>query len=930
MSKKAMFLLDDDSPGAGPIRPVSPLRDAGPSSLGSGAIRTSSFDLNAARQSFSCVTRETFQEDCARHRFIVWAAVKRNSSRSMPSSKKLECPLLKCSREFPEHESMLRHLAGCVYLASGEYWCYDHMRVERFDDLKCKRCLGHPSKRKKMLSMAKSFFHSLGHKSKKTQTLGYDPDDSLLQPPPSYDSLCIPPSIGNATELSSANEIVEIDSREVGTVHPADLLVPSIPDPSLPELDSSIQPVNPFTMQWQPTMMPSPPFSFGLDDCGSRGASTKPALTLQVNTAPPARRPPRPVPREVPVAPRSKGLSPSSSVRSNASTDTTASTNSNVSSLMSPSSNWSGIWSVPSGLNTNLTSPVEALVEDPWADAQWNVHDFCHELPADFPVSKPAESLQLDPLMSFETPQPEEVLFNTDVQMNEDLVGLADLDVPELGESNICCSEAKSVVGLAWDSLQEHVLSSTLKIQDTQGNHLADQLKSMSPKTIAMAGLRTLCTLLDGGQPSSGIDTLCFVHLVYAFSLAVHEKDASRNLKPFFLQSLSYVHSLSPKDRHAYTQLVFQIWQPTDVGRAEVNEYFATGHTVSLSRSSSLKGKDRDIHDTYSMLSAARDFLDDLEMSIVMGQTPSSLEVQTSELFTKHLLDSGAVSPVNQDFVRNISLVLERLAAKFSDTGNLRGKLEEVYQRANEGILSSVRKAEIEMLSAGKDCMPAVRFFDDYTPEVRELCDLMYMQHDNGTSRRNAYHQAGIVLTERLLSELDKPSSGAVFDNNADLDAFFDDLTNSTLDFQLRAVSPLDGCDGAEFLQISAVVSPAVETPLLSAAAERQQSTETASGETSEQQGQKVEADACCDICGYRPKGDPQWFKGSMAKHRKLQHSKEPPKIYKCPYPGCTSQYKNRPDNLRQHQIEKNHWVDGEEPTTSRRPSKRKKVEADE
>lgn len=85
----------------------------------------------------------------------------------------------------------------------------------------------------------------------------------------------------------------------------------------------------------------------------------------------------------------------------------------------------------------------------------------------------------------------------------------------------------------------------------------------------------------------------------------------------------------------------------------------------------------------------------------------------------------------------------------------------------------------------------------------------------------------------------------------------------------------------------------------------------------------KVESNRCCDICGYRPKGDPQWFKGSMAKHRKLQHSNAPPKIYKCPYPGCKSAYKNRPDNLRQHQIDKGHFVDD---ANGRRPSKRKKV----
>ena len=77
-----------------------------------------------------------------------------------------------------------------------------------------------------------------------------------------------------------------------------------------------------------------------------------------------------------------------------------------------------------------------------------------------------------------------------------------------------------------------------------------------------------------------------------------------------------------------------------------------------------------------------------------------------------------------------------------------------------------------------------------------------------------------------------------------------------------------------------------------------------------DRKGQDVASDEFCDICGYRPKGDPKWFKGSIAKHKKLQHSGEPATIYKCPYPGCTSQYKNRPDNLRQHQIERNHWVD--------------------
>jgi len=911
-SKKLAALLEDDSG----VAPFFPAWDARCSTLGGADVEPSEPDLDPSRQSISCVTRETFQEDCARHRFIVWAAVKRNSSPGMRADKRLECPLLKCTRRFPDHESMLRHLAGCRYFASAEYWCYYHNRVERFDDMKCKRCIGHPSKRKKMLFMAKNFFHSLGHKSKKNPADGYDDVDSLLQPPPSYDSLEIP--VGNATELSS-NEIVEIDSREVVTplppaadsgINPQALLVPS-----LPELDSAMQSADPFTMQWAPS------FTYDLDDYGSRGAGAKPALQVTTHGLPARRHVvPRPAPREVP---RSKGLSPSSSVRSTASTDTTASTNSNVSSLLSPSSNWSGMWSAPSGLNTSLTSPVEALIEDPWVNAQWDPHSFCSELPADFPISKPTEPLQLDPMVSFQPAQSVDVLFGSELRMSEDLMGLADMGEPELGESNdACCFETKSVVGSAWDALQEHLLSSTLKTQDVHGNHLADQLKPMSPETIAASGLRMLRTLLDGGQPSSAIDTLCFVHLMYAFSLAVHEKGASRNLKPFFLQSLSYVHSLPPNDRRAYTTLAFRIWQPSDIEQSDLSDYFAAAPAQPLSRSSSLKGKEPEVHNSDSLLGAARDFLDELEMSLVMGHAPSSLEVQTSELYTKHLLDIGTASPVNQDFADSIAYLLNTLAEGHNDAGNLRDKLGEVCQRVNDGIVSSVRRAEIEILSAGKDCMPAVKFFDNYTPKVRGMCDLIYEQHDTGTSRRNTYHQAGISLVERLIPEFDKPAGGANFNEQDEFDALFEDLTTSALDYELGHISPATACD-TDVLHMSTVVSTSPESSLPNSAGTEQP------GEASDQQ-QKVEADACCDICGYRPKGDPQWFKGSMAKHKKLQHSAAPPKIFKCPYPGCTSQYKNRPDNLRQHQIEKNHWVDGEATTTARRPSKRKKLETEE
>jgi hypothetical protein len=222
---------------------------------------------------------------------------------------------------------------------------------------------------------------------------------------------------------------------------------------------------------------------------------------------------------------------------------------------------------------------------------------------------------------------------------------------------------------------------------------------------------------------------------------------------------------------------------------------------------------------------------------------------------------------------------------------------------------------------------------------VRRLCDQVYEKLDEGTSRRNGYHNLGISLIESLIPEFDKSPKKAASPPLDDIDALLKDLDNEVGDVGTMAFGDVQPVGVQMFdLDINTVQPPTVtssagtSTGSQTPSPEAEQGQHPGSGETPAQQqltGQKVEANSCCEICGYRPKGDPQWFKGSMAKHKKLQHSTEPPKIYKCPYPGCTSQYKNRPDNLRQHQIEKNHWVQGDE-NTSRRPSKRKKVAAEE
>ncbi|KAK4165270.1 hypothetical protein QBC43DRAFT_316424 [Cladorrhinum sp. PSN259] len=896
----------------------------------------------------SCVSKDTYPEDCAQQRFIVWAAVKRNESLRKNPEKKLECPLLKCDQQFGNHEAMLKHLAACTYLAEREYWCYDHMKVERFDDIKCKGCLGHNSKRRKVLSMAKGFFHRLGHKSRKEQGIEYSEDDQLLPPPPSYESIGpLLTANGNIITELPPTEILEADSTEVPVpqaqpltitapdgIDPQALLVPMTP--AVPELDSTM-------MSWASMPIPIPTIpqplpGFQADD--NRGAFFKPALQVNTNGLQPRRPSPRPVARPVPAAPRSKGLSPSSSVRSTASTDSTVSTDStmstdsamsndsnismssNGSSLVSPISNYSADWTMVSGMEAHKTSPVDKImIDNPFGD-QFTYNDplpefmpDVYELPADFPISRPEDLLTTAPLFTFDTPAPATYPYAPEINLADDPVELLAIEEATVGQTDSCCSETKSLVSSAWDALQEHYLASMVKVRNLQLNPLSQQLTSMSIGTMAKVGLRTLRGLLNSQRPTSATDALCLVHLVCALSLAVYEEEAAQRVKDLYLQSLSYINNLPPDDRDFYHQLADIIWQPPDLAQADVNNYLLTLGALSFDR----KGKSPDVL-ADALLTTARDFLDKMEITLLSGQdltTPP--DVQFLDLSNKHLQDSIQTGAVNEALTVAVRYTLEALVREFGDATTLVSELEAVYQRLLSGAITSVRRVEIEVLHAGQKCVLNTRYFSSFVPTVRQACDQIYSRYDVGTSRRNDYHTLGIKAIESLIPEFDNnPGPGVPDLALDDFDAFLNDMNNNefidqtglhTVQAHSATTSPGDGSS------IGQTLTPPSERQATSAADQAEQ--------------QKVDPQSCCEICGYKPKGDPQWFKGSMAKHKKLQHSNAPPRIFKCPYPGCTSQYKNRPDNLRQHQIEKNHFVQGDD-ITPKRPSKRKKVDRED
>lgn len=253
--------------------------------------------------------------------------------------------------------------------------------------------------------------------------------------------------------------------------------------------------------------------------------------------------------------------------------------------------------------------------------------------------------------------------------------------------------------------------------------------------------------------------------------------------------------------------------------------------------------------------------------------------------------------------------------------------------------------------------MAGEKYFDRYVPELRQHCERLYAQPLPSSRHRLIYHLHGVKLLEDLISSRCGKKVGRLgrkTGDEKDEESLNDILASVTADSNdgsfepFLALGPSILNEGVEStIDPSTLLDPDAlskspgtvvcgegKSELMSdsyglcretgtglprdAAPSPQPRKGTASS------AESVESELYCEICGFRPSGEPRWFRGTLAKHKKLQHSTTPPVIYRCPYPGCTSQYRNRPDNLRQHQRDKSHFVDGEE---DRRPSKKRKVE---
>ncbi|KAJ4994646.1 hypothetical protein K4K48_012324 [Colletotrichum sp. SAR 10_66] len=710
----------------------------------------------------------------------------------MTQADRLECPLLRCRKRFPNHELMLRHLYTCEQLSTGEYWCYECDRTEKFTD-------------------AKNFFSSLGQKSRPQQDVpDLDMDDVIILPPPSYDSILVQPQ---EVELSSSSEILEIDSTEIPLPMPSTAFAPGS------TFDQ--KPSNPFATGSVPTQqsMPALPdlnFEWGLQngvDMTDMGRVDRPSLSVHTHGLSQYRKQHKPTTR-------TKNLSPSASLRSNASTDSTASY------LVSPASAFSGAWT---HAETSLTSPTSDSIS-------------------------PGGNLSR-------------------------------------GCSN--ASQYSNASRYTNYDLQLHTLIQELPAEDIM-------LPQTLPDDIAYNQQFPLTEAPNASAPEteSSIPTA----VEQAEEMLATEMEA---------EVLGRAYSVDANS------LVGSAWEL-------LKAHF---------------GQD-------SFLEIAQFFLDELEVTALPSNVPESKEVLASTLWSKHLEDDA--TPANPAFTITVNAVARMLCQEFPHARRLESKMQRLQKRISGGSVRTVRRAELELMQVGKGCMSVQEYFDNYVPEVRERFGALYSQPIPGYATRSEYHAHGIELMRSIICGLcekqasTRPvhdSSQAATDGN--LDEFIRNMTND-LDGSLGDFMVPDdfGIPNVQVSMDAATLSdpltafydsgedPALDilqplTTIGNKTADNSPGSAQTAKASSSSKGE-VQANDCCEICGYRPKGDPQWFKGSMAKHKKLQHSAAPPKIYRCPYPGCTSQYKNRPDNLKQHQQDKGHFVEGD--TSVRRPSKRKKT----
>lgn len=404
---------------------------------------------------------------------------------------------------------------------------------------------------------------------------------------------------------------------------------------------------------WQPSSHPATIYPGILTNDEQARSPEKPALQLHTSGLEQYRAKARAEARA--AKSRSKYLGPSSSVRSTASTDSTNSTSSTASYNISPISAWSGGWVRAQEFESTLTSPADEFAPDDIFSATHEPFDqfdcqfeggmddpLAGQTSFDVPMIDVTASGNYDitPVDGFQVPtflfgSPGAPGLLTEAGTVEDLQNLQlHQNIPQpafiapppetttepinkdpVSRNNPVATpitpfnkdhqvSAVTLIRSALEAFQLHIAVSTDRMKGIRDNPLVDRVCNMPHSTVAVVGLDTLISILEGSVVNSPLDLLCFVHLAYSFSVVVHEHNAPTRETELFSQAVSYASWLTREDRKCYLQIVDLLWKP-----GSMSEDVALGlmrKASAASRSSRGKGKETvDMSNTASQDSLA-------------------------------------------------------------------------------------------------------------------------------------------------------------------------------------------------------------------------------------------------------------------------------------------------------------------------------------
>lgn len=584
---------------------------------------------------------------------------------------------------------------------------------------------------------AKVFFGSLGKGSKARKPPDYVPDTDDVLPPPSYlESQYTAPDLPEKPELSSTTEILEIDSTEVmtpmtelprvpsinpppmRTINPQDLLLAE--QQAVPELDCTGQVSGQLLRQTYPSSASAlPAHSHNFSYASASAASAHQTVPSNPQSS-------QPWPRSAPPSARSKNLSPSSSVRS------TTSTASNVSGTSMSSSVFSHTSSISSGSGTDFASSTTDLVGactygsnmiwdtfDSYDTYSSGPLDVIHELQGSVPASC---DFGAQPFGFDGAPIAEE--YPAYFAMDDEMLEMPTEQILDTEHKNQPQAETDAFATSFWETLQVQISCSRVKTKYIQTPYVK-QLHDMEPQMIALQGLQSLRTILEGGRLTTPLDTLSLVFVIYSFSHVVYGDDASRRSSHLFAQALRYsAWHRAPQDEIQFREVAQAMWQPWNMPDAQleqlVRDELRRSHWTSLN-----KGKGRAealsdciVDDGDLVMLTAHNFLDGTSSSLSVAsdlglwcevqflmyhtalETNSRADADSPMLNSLFQLDWSLSTNANLDHNKR---VLASLISEFGSVAGLSEHLKQILDTICNGpSIWATRRVELEALKTGK------------------------------------------------------------------------------------------------------------------------------------------------------------------------------------------------------------------------------------